>query len=116
MGGAVGDVGRCGYVRPRAGQCDYNCPLPKTIGMMKCLVTYYECCNRVLIESQKSEKKYSMNIIEEKVQKSVIDGDKFKKDGLKSMKFIDPKTDTQELVKHFNDMADKINSEFNQML
>lgn len=95
---------------------DYNCPLPKTIGMMKCLVTYYECCNRVLLESQKSEKKYSMNIIEEKVQKSVIDGDKHKFDGLKSMKFIDPKTDTTEITKHFNDMADKINSEFNQML
>lgn len=57
-----------------------------------------------------------MNIIEEKVQKSVIDGDKFNKNGLKSMKFLDPKTDTQEMVKHFNDMADKINSEFNQML
>lgn len=95
---------------------DYNCPLPKTIGMMKCIVTYYECCNRVLLESQKSEKKYSMNIIEEKVQKSVIDGDKFKKDGLKSMKFIDPKTDVAEMTKHFNDMADKINREFNQML
>lgn len=57
-----------------------------------------------------------MNIIEEKVQKSVIDGDKNKKDGLKSMKFIDPKTDVAEMTKHFNDMADKINREFNQML
>jgi V-type H+-transporting ATPase subunit A len=30
---------------------DYNCPLYKTIGMMKCIVTYYECCKRVLVES-----------------------------------------------------------------
>jgi V-type H+-transporting ATPase subunit A len=32
---------------------DYNCPLWKTIGMMKCIITYYECCKRALIESQK---------------------------------------------------------------
>jgi len=23
---------------------DYNCPLPKTIGMMRCIITYYESC------------------------------------------------------------------------
>jgi len=23
---------------------DYNCPLPKTIGMLKCIITYYEQC------------------------------------------------------------------------
>jgi len=30
---------------------DYNCPLPKTIGMMKCIVTYYDNCKKVLAES-----------------------------------------------------------------
>jgi V-type H+-transporting ATPase subunit A len=44
---------------------DYNCPLPKTIGMMKCIITYYENCKKVLLESQKSEKKISMALIEE---------------------------------------------------
>mmetsp|Transcript_8187 Transcript_8187/g.12553 ORF Transcript_8187/g.12553 Transcript_8187/m.12553 type:complete len:127 (-) Transcript_8187:90-470(-) len=63
---------------------DYNCPLPKTIGMMKCIITYYESCKKVLLESQKSEtKKISMALIEETFAKSVI------KD-LKEMKFIDP--------------------------
>ena len=36
---------------------DYNCPLEKTVGMMKCIVTYYEQCNKILQESQMSEKK-----------------------------------------------------------
>jgi V-type H+-transporting ATPase subunit A len=44
---------------------DYNCPLPKTIGMMKCIVAYYENCKKVLNESHKSEKKISMALIEE---------------------------------------------------
>ena len=43
---------------------DYNCPLPKTIGMMKCIVTYYEQCNKILLESQMTEKKISMALIE----------------------------------------------------
>ena len=23
---------------------DYNCPLYKTVGMLKCIIKYYECC------------------------------------------------------------------------
>ena len=62
---------------------DYNCPLPKTIGMMKCIVTYYEQCNKILNESQMTEKKISMALIEESFATTVI-----KK--LKEMKFIPP--------------------------
>jgi V-type H+-transporting ATPase subunit A len=51
---------------------DYNCPLPKTIGMMKCIITYYENCKKVLLESQKSEKKISMALIEETFAVTVI--------------------------------------------
>ena len=51
---------------------DYNCPLYKTIGMMKCIVTYYECCKKVLLESQKMDKKISMGIIEENFKTTII--------------------------------------------
>lgn len=51
---------------------DYNCPLPKTIGMMKCIITYYESCKKVLLESQKSEKKISMALIEETFAVTII--------------------------------------------
>ena len=51
---------------------DYNCPLCKTIGMMKCIVTYYECCKKVLTESQKMEKKISMAVIEENFRTTII--------------------------------------------
>jgi V-type H+-transporting ATPase subunit A len=70
---------------------DYNCPLEKTVGMMKCIVTYYEQCNKILQESQMSDKKISMALIEESFNTTVI----LK---LKEMKFIDPKTSPVELT------------------
>jgi V-type H+-transporting ATPase subunit A len=51
---------------------DYNCPLPKTIGMMKCIITYYENCKKILLESQKSEKKISMALVEETFAVTII--------------------------------------------
>merc|ERR1712216_668475 len=38
---------------------DYNCPLEKTIGMMKSIVKFYESCMKIILESAKSEKKIS---------------------------------------------------------
>lgn len=43
---------------------DYNCPLYKTLGMMKVIVRFYENCIRVILESSKNEKKISMGFIE----------------------------------------------------
>ena len=88
---------------------DYNCPLYKTIGMMKCIITYYENCRKVLAESQKSEKKISMALIEETFTKTIILG-------LKSMKFIDPASPEKEIVKKLDDLADQIESEFRKLL
>merc|ERR1711976_667676 len=50
---------------------DYNCPLYKTVGMLKCIVVYYENCCKVLKESQNSEKKLSMALIEEAFDKDI---------------------------------------------
>jgi len=89
---------------------DYNCPLPKTIGMMKCIVTYFEACKKVLLESQKSEtKKISMALIEETFAKTII------KD-LKEMKFIDPATPDKEMQKKLDDLAETIDNEFRKLL
>lgn len=88
---------------------DYNCPLPKTIGMMKCIVTYYENCKRVLLESQKVEKKISMALIEESFNTTII------KD-LKEMKFIDPATPEKQIVKQLDDLAELIENEFRKLL
>ena len=87
---------------------DFNCPLPKTIGMMKCFITYYDQCKKVLLESQKSEKKISMALIEESLEESVLSK-------LKSMKFIHPETPEKEIVKQLDDLAESIENEFRRL-
>lgn len=88
---------------------DYNCPLPKTIGMMKCIVTYYDQCKKVLLESQKMEKKISMALIEETFAKTVINE-------LKSMKFMLPDTPDTKMKQQLDDLAETIENEFRKLL
>jgi V-type H+-transporting ATPase subunit A len=88
---------------------DYNCPLPKTIGMMKCIVAYYENCKKVLAESQKTEKKISMALIEEAFATSIIRD-------VKEMKFIDPALPDKEIVRKLDDLAENIENEFRKLL
>merc|ERR1719329_568360 len=88
---------------------DYNCPLYKTVGMLKCIIVYYENCCKILKESQKSEKKISMALIEEAFDKDIILD-------IKKMKFIDPALPEKEIVRQLNDLADKIENKFRNLL
>ena len=63
---------------------DYNCPLEKTVGMMKCIVKFFETSKKAITESHKSEKKVSWAIIANAVDKPLYE--------LTQMKFKDPKT------------------------
>ena len=89
---------------------DYNCPLPKTIGMMKCIITYYEYYKKVLFESQKTDsKKISMALIEETFDKTIIKN-------LKDMKFIDPALPDREIQKRLDELSEVIENEFRKLL
>ena len=77
--------------------------------MLKCIVTYYECCKRVLLESQKTEKKISMALIEEAFNTTVIND-------LKEMKFIDPALPEREIVKKLDALAENCENEFRKLL
>merc|ERR1712160_89784 len=78
---------------------DYNCPLPKTIGMMKCIITYFEQCKKILTSTH-SEKKISMAYIEETLGQTAVQD-------LRQMKFLDPKTPKAEIERTFNEQAEK---------
>lgn len=88
---------------------DYNCPLVKTIGMMKCIVTYYDQCKKILKESQTMDKKISMALIEETFAKTVIDE-------LKNMKFLLPDTPVQKIKEQLDGLAENIENEFRRLL
>ena len=67
---------------------DYNCPLYKTLGMMKAIVLFYEGCIRVILDTAKrSEQKMSMAQIEMYLGRQE-NGNVM--DRINSMKFLDP--------------------------
>jgi len=88
---------------------DYNCPLWKTIGMMKNICAYYDCCKRVLLESQKQERKLSMAIIEDAFKKTIIYQ-------LTKMKEKDPEMPEKQMVNELDSLAETIENEFRKLL
>ncbi|CAK89466.1 unnamed protein product (macronuclear) [Paramecium tetraurelia] len=72
---------------------DDNCPLPKTIGMMKCIVTFYECAQKAIQDEQ-----FTWNLIKQKAKDQIYK--------LNGMKFY--KIKKSELENHFNNFANEI--------
>ena len=87
---------------------DYNCPLYKTVGMMKCIVRFYENSKRAIVDSQKSDKKVSWAIISNSIEDPLYE--------LTQMKFKDPKTPKEEMDKYFGDLYDAIDNGFRKLL
>ncbi len=87
---------------------DYNCPLHKTTGMMRCIVKFFENSKRVINESQKSERKISWALIQTQIEKQYLE--------LSQMKFKDPKTPRAEIDGYFNDLLDTIDNEFRRLV
>lgn len=82
---------------------DFTCPLAKTTGMMKCIITYFNLAFKALKESSGDQKK-SFALVQTKTKEEFID--------LTQMKFINPKTDEAELIKLFNEKKAKIEEKF----
>ena len=87
---------------------DYNCPLYKTLGMMKCIVRFFENAKRAISDSIKSEKKISWAIIANAVDKPLYE--------LTQMKFKSPKISREEMDKYFRDLYEDIDNEFRRLL
>jgi V-type H+-transporting ATPase subunit A len=92
---------------------DYNCPLWKTIGMMKAIVMFYEGCIRVILDSAKrSEQKLSMAQIEMYLGREE-NGDVM--DRINSMKFFSPIMPKDEMKRKFDDLHNAITKAFNDI-
>ena len=82
---------------------DFTCPLVKTCGMMKCIITYFNCAFKALKESS-GENKKTFAFVQTKTKEEFVD--------LTQMKFINPKTDFNELETMFNEKQAKIEEKF----
>lgn len=87
---------------------DYNCPMVKTMGMMKSIVKFHEGCLRVIEATSRQEKKISMGYIEAKLADTVI----YK---LTRMKFIMPTLPPAKIAKEFDDLHELIDKSFNEL-
>jgi V-type H+-transporting ATPase subunit A len=89
---------------------DYNCPLYKTMGMMKAIVKFYDNCIRIISETAKRDKKISMGYIEQ-----TLSGDKDVIGRINAMKFILPTTPEHEVVEQFDDLHNLIDTRFQEL-
>ncbi|CAD8065335.1 unnamed protein product [Paramecium primaurelia] len=85
---------------------DYNCPLYKTIGMMRCIVSFFECGKKAILESS-GDAKITWNIILNQTKPQFVK--------LSQMKFEDPKQPKQELMNYFTKFVDEIKSAFRNL-
>jgi V-type H+-transporting ATPase subunit A len=87
---------------------DYNCPLYKTLGMMKAIIKFFDNSKRAINESLKSEKKISWAVINNSIEKQLLE--------LSQMKFKDPMTPKEEMLKYFSNLNEEIDNEFRRLL
>jgi len=78
---------------------DYTCPLGKSIGMLKCIITLYDCCQKAISESP-AEKKVTWAYLKTTmsgVMQRVVDA-----------KFVDPKMPVGAMRAHYDGLAHDI--------
>jgi len=82
---------------------DFTCPLAKSIGMLKCVITLYEESQRAISDSP-AEKRITWNYIKTTLSvliQKVID-----------CKFLDPKTPDREIKAHYDGIVKEIEDGF----
>ena len=84
---------------------DFTCPLSKTTGMMKCIMTYFNKALKTIKESS-GENKKTLAFVQTKTKEEFVE--------LTQMKFISPKKTKEELEEIFNNQQKRIEDKFKQ--
>lgn len=77
---------------------DFTCPLEKTIGMMKCIITYFELAKKAIVETSRKADRISYAFLKTETSKQL--------NQLKQMKFQTPKQSKQDLQNYFKGLQD----------
>lgn len=87
---------------------DFTCPLEKTIGMMKCIIDYYQNGLKAIKEPSKKEDRISYAFLKNQTAAQA--------NKLKQMKFQHPRQSKQEIQAYFNEFSDEICNAFKKMM
>lgn len=82
---------------------DYTCPLSKSIGMLKCIITFYDSCQRAIADSP-AEKKVTWAYLKTTmgpIMQKCIDA-----------KFKDPKTPNAQMKEYYDGIVKEIEESF----
>lgn len=82
---------------------DFTCPLPKSVGMLSCIISFYDLCQKAIADSPADAKLTYAHIktaLGPVIQK-VIDA-----------KYTDPKSSATELNKFYAELQDELQREF----
>merc|ERR1712048_524456 len=82
---------------------DYTCPLPKTVGMLKVIVTFYDMCQKAIADSPADAKITYAHIktaLAPIIQK-VVD-----------TKYLDPREKAEVYEKNYGDLVEEMKMEF----
>jgi V-type H+-transporting ATPase subunit A len=95
---------------------DYNCPLTKSIGMLRAIVTLYTRCLKAVTGSDvvgktaaaaEGAKTVTWNVIKASAGKVIY--------RVTDMKFLDPRTPDADMAKYFGAIIDDINAAFDEL-
>jgi V-type H+-transporting ATPase subunit A len=86
---------------------DYTCPLPKTAGMMRCIVTFHDLCRKIIRDSPQ-DNKVSWNTIAAALQTKIVAVSKMKSN-------VDPKAHEDDVNEYFSRLVDEIVSGFREL-
>lgn len=75
---------------------------------MKAIVKFFENAKRAINESLKSERKISWAIINNSIEKPLLE--------LSKMKFMDPKIPQEEMMRYFTELNETIDNEFRRLM
>ena len=84
---------------------DFTCPLAKTTGMMKCIMSYFNNALKTIKESS-GENKKTLAFVQTKTKEEFVE--------LTQMKFTNPKKSKEELIEIFNNLQKRIEDKFKQ--
>ena len=85
---------------------DYTCPLPKTVGMLSVIITFYDLCQKAIADSPADAKLTYAHIKTSlaPILQKVIDS-----------KYVDPKTPTPEIAREYGAIVEEMKREFQNL-
>ena len=86
---------------------DFTCPLVKSVGMLKCIVAFYDHCQKAILDSPPEAKVTwaTIKVAQSLVIQKVVD-----------TKFVEPKAPEEVIKKHYDDLVAEIDASFAAML